>query len=143
MRLQFVKYFWFVWNTVKFKPEFWWGRVALFLVFCVMVFCFVCLRLVLCVPNVARVSELSFLDCPFGFLYRLATYSTMFVHSIIVHDDGNNQIYSKDVHFSVNIYCFCKIKCNLLTLNPLINTHAFKASIDAHVGVIYNQICSF
>ena len=38
------------------------------LVFCVGFFCFVCLRPVSCVPNVASVSGLSILDCPFGFL---------------------------------------------------------------------------
>jgi len=31
-------------------------------------FCFVCLRSVSCVPNVASVSGLSILDSPFGFL---------------------------------------------------------------------------
>jgi hypothetical protein len=35
---------------------------------CVVLFCFVCLRLVSCVPNVASFSRLSILDCPFGFL---------------------------------------------------------------------------
>jgi hypothetical protein len=33
--------------------------------------CFVCLHPVSCVPNVARVSGLSNVDCPFGFLKRL------------------------------------------------------------------------
>jgi hypothetical protein len=31
------------------------------------VFCFVCLRLVSCVPNLASFSGLPILDCPFGF----------------------------------------------------------------------------
>ena len=35
------------------------------------VLCFVCLRPVSCVPNVASFSELSILDCSFGFLQRL------------------------------------------------------------------------
>ena len=35
------------------------------------VFCFVCLRPVFCVPNVVIVSELSILNCHFGFLYYL------------------------------------------------------------------------
>ena len=33
-----------------------------------VVFCFVCLHPVSCVPYVATLSELSILDCPFGFL---------------------------------------------------------------------------
>jgi hypothetical protein len=36
--------------------------------------CFVCLRPVSCVPNVAGVSGLPILDCPFGFLQRYCTY---------------------------------------------------------------------
>ena len=39
-----------------------------FLCYVVVLFCFVCLRPVSCVPNVAKVSGLSILDCPFGFL---------------------------------------------------------------------------
>ena len=54
--------------------------LLIFLVFCVVFFgevrvahllsflCCVCLRSVSCVPNVASVSGLSILDCPFGFL---------------------------------------------------------------------------
>ena len=38
------------------------------LVFYVVFLCFVCRRPVSCVPNVASVSGLSILDCPFGFL---------------------------------------------------------------------------
>jgi len=38
---------------------------------CCYLFCFVCLRPVSCVPNVASVSGLSILDCLFGFLQRL------------------------------------------------------------------------
>ena len=41
--------------------------VAHLLVVCV-VYCFVCLRPVFCVPNVSSVSRLSMLDCPFGCL---------------------------------------------------------------------------
>ena len=37
------------------------------LVFCVVIFCFVCLRPVSCVPNVASLSGLSILDCLIGF----------------------------------------------------------------------------
>jgi len=45
------------------------GSVLLiFLVFCVVYFCFLCLRPVSCVPNVASVSGLSIRDCTFGFL---------------------------------------------------------------------------
>jgi len=36
-------------------------------------FCFVCLCLVSCVPNVASFYGLSILICPFGFLWRLFT----------------------------------------------------------------------
>jgi len=35
-----------------------------------IVFCFVCLRHVSCVPKVATILGLSILDCSFGFLYR-------------------------------------------------------------------------
>ena len=38
---------------------------------CVVLFCFVCLRLESCVNGVASVSGLSILDCPIGFLYHL------------------------------------------------------------------------
>ena len=43
-------------------------RVAHLFSFLCYVFCFVCLRPVFCVPNVASVSGLSFLDSCFGFL---------------------------------------------------------------------------
>ena len=50
------------------------ARVLIFLIFCV-VLCFVCLRPVSCVPNVASFSVLSILDCPLRFsltfIYRL------------------------------------------------------------------------
>ena len=42
----------------------------IFLAFRVVVFCFVCLRHVSCVPNIVNFSGLSFFDCPFDFLYR-------------------------------------------------------------------------
>jgi hypothetical protein len=48
--------------------------VFILLVLCVAlccVFCFVCLHPVSCMPNVASVSALSILNCPFGFLKRL------------------------------------------------------------------------
>jgi hypothetical protein len=44
----------------------------LILYFYVMFLCFVCLRLVSCVPNVASVIELSILYCPFGFLLPMS-----------------------------------------------------------------------
>jgi hypothetical protein len=34
----------------------------------VLCFCFICLRPVFCVPNVANLSALSILDCPYRFL---------------------------------------------------------------------------
>ena len=52
----------------------------LFIFFCVVLclfFCFVRLRPVFCVPNVASVSGLSILDCPFGFLERLYSMYTL------------------------------------------------------------------
>ena len=46
------------------------GSVLLiFLAFCVVLFFFVGLNHVPCVPNVASFSGLSILDCPYGFLY--------------------------------------------------------------------------
>ena len=44
-------------------PCFWWARVAQ-----LSVLCFVFLRSVSCVLNVASISRLFILDCPFGFL---------------------------------------------------------------------------
>ena len=52
------------------RPGFLWGRVALPFSFMRCIFCFVCLRPVSCVCNVANVSGLSILDCPFGFSPR-------------------------------------------------------------------------
>ena len=50
-------------------PQIFVGSVLLlFLVFCVVLLCFVCIRPVSFVPNVASVFWLSILDCPFGFL---------------------------------------------------------------------------
>jgi hypothetical protein len=46
-------------------------RVAHLFSFLCRVFCFVCLRPVSCVPNVANMSGFSILDCSFGFLSRL------------------------------------------------------------------------
>jgi hypothetical protein len=46
-------------------------RVAHLFVFSDVILCFVCLRPVAFVPNVASISGLSFLDCSFDFLYRL------------------------------------------------------------------------
>jgi hypothetical protein len=43
------------------------SMLLVFLIFCV-VFCFPCFRPLFCLPNVASVSRLSILDCPFGFL---------------------------------------------------------------------------
>jgi len=40
----------------------------LLIILALCVFCFVCLRRVYCVPNVAGVSGLFILDYPFGFL---------------------------------------------------------------------------
>jgi hypothetical protein len=49
-------------------PVFGWVRVAhLFNFLCCVVY-FLCLRPVSCVPNVARLSRLFIIDCPFGFL---------------------------------------------------------------------------
>jgi hypothetical protein len=45
--------------------------LLILLTFCVMYLCFVCLRPVFCVSNVASGCGLSILDCSFGFLYRL------------------------------------------------------------------------
>ena len=47
------------------------GRVCVVHLFSFLcyIFCFVCLRHVSCVPNVASVSGLFILDCPFGFLW--------------------------------------------------------------------------
>ena len=44
---------------------------VIFLVFCVVFLYFVCFHPVSFVPNVARDSGLSILDCPFGFPKRL------------------------------------------------------------------------
>ena len=50
-------------------PRFLVGSVLLiFLMFCVFLFFFVCIRPLSCVPNVASVSGLSILDSSFGFL---------------------------------------------------------------------------
>ena len=46
-------------------PDFWWVRVAHLFSFLCCVFCFVFLRTVSCAPNVASVSGLSILDCPY------------------------------------------------------------------------------
>ena len=43
------------------------SMLLVFLIFCV-VFCFPCFRPLFCLPNVASVSRLTILDCPFGFL---------------------------------------------------------------------------
>ena len=51
------------------SPPFLVGSVfVIFLTFCVMYLCFVCLRPVSCVSNVASGCGLSILDCSFGFL---------------------------------------------------------------------------
>jgi hypothetical protein len=42
-------------------------RLARRFSFCVAFFCFVCLRLMSCVPNYASFSGLSVVDCPFSF----------------------------------------------------------------------------
>jgi len=42
--------------------------LLIFLVFCVVFYCFVCIRPVSCVPNAASFFGLFILDCPFGFL---------------------------------------------------------------------------
>lgn len=54
-------------------PVFYGGPSVLhiFLFFRVVLYCFLCLCPVSCVPSVAGVSGLSFLDWPFGFLKRL------------------------------------------------------------------------
>ena len=49
-------------------PVFWWGSCCSSFYLSVLCFCFVCLRLVSCVLNVAIVSRLSTLDFPYGFL---------------------------------------------------------------------------
>jgi hypothetical protein len=45
-------------------------------------FCFVCLRPVSCVPNVASVSGLSILDCPLGFLWHYFNYIIWFSRAV-------------------------------------------------------------
>ena len=50
----------------------------LFLVFFIG-FCFVCLRLVSCMPNAVSVSELSILDRTFGFLWRFIVKSPIYI----------------------------------------------------------------
>jgi hypothetical protein len=41
--------------------------LLIFFAFSFLFFCFVCLRHVFCVPNVANFSGLSIRDCPLGF----------------------------------------------------------------------------
>ena len=56
------------------------------LFFCVL--CFICLLPVSCVPQVASVSGLSILNCPFGFLQHLFYYLTLTqetIQSILIH----------------------------------------------------------
>jgi len=52
-------------------PSFWWVSVAHLWDLLCCLFCFVCLRHVSCVPNVACFSGFSILDFPFGFLLHL------------------------------------------------------------------------
>ena len=54
------------------SPPFFGGvRVAHFLVFCVVFYCFISLHSVSCLPNVASVSEMSILDSPFNFFSNI------------------------------------------------------------------------
>ena len=57
--------------------------LIVFLVFCVV--CFVCFRHVSCLPNVASVSGLTLLDCPFCFsnVYSTTLYDTNIISSFI------------------------------------------------------------
>ena len=65
--------------------------LIMFIVFCVVfccVLCFICLLPVACVPQVASVSGLSILNCPFGFLQHLFYYLTLTqetIQSILIH----------------------------------------------------------
>jgi hypothetical protein len=71
------------------SPVFGGVRVAQLLSF-LLCFCFVCRRPVSCVPNVASVSRLSILGCPFAFLQRLLwtvdfkyKYTKITIHVIV------------------------------------------------------------
>ena len=55
--------FWFCFVCLRLVSCVWWCPTYIVLCF----FLLFCLRLVSCVPNVASFSELSILDCPFGF----------------------------------------------------------------------------
>jgi len=54
-----------------------------------LVFCFVGLRSVSCVPNMAGVSGVSILDCSFGFLQRLFRKKTKQYKYVTKNISGN------------------------------------------------------
>jgi hypothetical protein len=58
----------------------------IFLVFCVVFLCFICLRYVSCLPNVVIISGLFILDCLFRFLYRLLCYLYIFTHTCVQYN---------------------------------------------------------
>jgi hypothetical protein len=60
--------------------------LLIFLVFCVVFLCFICLRYVSCLPNVVIISGLFILDCLFRFLYRLLCYLYIFTHTCVQYN---------------------------------------------------------
>jgi hypothetical protein len=69
--------------------------LLIFLIFCAVFFCFVCLRPVSCVPNVGSVCGVPFHDCPFGFLLKPLLYDC----NIVVEKKKKSMIF--DLLFQV------------------------------------------
>ena len=116
-----------------------------------MILCFVCLRPVAFVPNVASISGLSFLDCSVDFLYRLFSSCLHMLCNVLnqfwVADSGTTLNGGRRFQVIIRKTCQwpivgeCHVSCPLQSSVEFVSFHDFSYGLwDCSENVVFFYI---